>query len=108
MDRGGPRRESVLNFQPYLDREVRIKFAGGREIQGVLKGYDNLANFVLDQTIEFIRDSEDQYKVTDATRKLGLIVSRGTAVMTISLADGLQEVDNPYSDESDDQEGENA
>jgi len=31
---------------------VRIKFNGGREVFGILKGHDNVANLVLDETEE--------------------------------------------------------
>lgn len=32
-----------------------MKFAGGREAEGILKGYDPLLNLVLDNTKEFLR-----------------------------------------------------
>lgn len=32
-----------------------MKFAGGREAAGILKGYDPLLNLVLDNTTEFLR-----------------------------------------------------
>ena len=32
-----------------------ILYKGGREVDGVLKGYDKLDNLVLDDCIEFIR-----------------------------------------------------
>lgn len=32
-----------------------MKFAGGREAEGILKGYDPLLNLVLDNTKEYLR-----------------------------------------------------
>lgn len=46
---------SVLDLQKYLDQGVRVKLQGGREVHGVLKGFDPLVNVVLDECIEFIR-----------------------------------------------------
>jgi U6 snRNA-associated Sm-like protein LSm7 len=34
---------------------IRVKFSGGREAAGVLKGYDPLLNLVLDDTTEYLR-----------------------------------------------------
>ena len=45
----------VLDLQKYLDQGVRVKLQGGREVHGVLKGFDPLVNVVLDECIEFIR-----------------------------------------------------
>lgn len=35
-----------------MDKEIRVKFQGGREVVGVLKGYDQLQNLVLDEVRE--------------------------------------------------------
>ncbi|CAD5187206.1 unnamed protein product [Musa acuminata subsp. malaccensis] len=44
-------------------------------------GYDQLLNLVLDKATEFLRDPDDPLKTTDQTRRLGLIICRGPAVM---------------------------
>lgn len=49
------KKESIVDLSKYLDKAVRVKFQGGREAQGVLKGYDPLLNLVLDNTTEFLR-----------------------------------------------------
>jgi small nuclear ribonucleoprotein (snRNP)-like protein len=38
-----------------MDSVVRVKCIGGRELQGILRGYDDLVNVVLDECDEFIR-----------------------------------------------------
>lgn len=38
-----------------MEKSIRVKFAGGREAAGILKGYDPLLNLVLDNTTEFLR-----------------------------------------------------
>ena len=96
---------SVLDLSKYMDQSVRVKFMGGREVVGVLKGYDALLNLVLDDTKEFLKDPDDPYKLLDETRSLGLTVSRGTSVMLVCPTDGFEEIANPFlQDEGDEGE----
>ncbi|XP_068666458.1 sm-like protein LSM7 isoform X3 [Aristolochia californica] len=88
------RKETVLDLAKFVDKGVQVKLTGGR--QGTLKGYDQLLNLVLDEAVEFLRDADDPLKTTDQTRRLGLIVCRGTAVMLVSPTDGTDEIANPF------------
>ena len=86
---------------------------------GILKGYDQLLNLVLDGTIEHMQGrytfskfvatvdcsiqtnfdtaaSDDPFKITDETRNLGLVVCRGTAVVLICPADSMETIANPF------------
>ncbi|CCO28379.1 U6 snRNA-associated Sm-like protein LSm7 [Rhizoctonia solani AG-1 IB] len=47
-----PRREAILDLSKYQDERIRVKFTGGRQVTGVLKGYDQLLNLVLDDVQE--------------------------------------------------------
>ena len=58
------KKESILDLSRFIDKQIRVKFAGGRECSGLLKGYDPLLNIVLDDTIEYLRDPDDAYKLT--------------------------------------------
>ena len=98
-------KQSVLDLSKYMDQSVRVKFMGGREVVGVLKGYDALLNLVLDDTKEFLKDPDDPYKLLDETRNLGLTVNRGTSVMLVCPTEGLEEIANPFLQEGD-EEGE--
>ena len=169
-----PQKPQVLDLAKHLDKAVTVKFQGGREVSGVLKGFDPLVNLVLDEAVETLRgvllvlliaphtgqgrptgrlavrppalpaasaptlsafasfsfyvgshsvfltayvravfvfdlfltfavshvprvqDPEDPYRLTDKTRKLGLLVCRGTGVMIISPVDGTEEIANPF------------
>ncbi len=42
-------------------------------------------------------DPDDPLRVTDATRALGLVVLRGTAVMVVAPLDGTEEIANPFA-----------
>jgi U6 snRNA-associated Sm-like protein LSm7 len=46
-------------------------------------------------------DPFDPYKLTDATRALGLTVARGTAVMMVCPVDGTHEIANPFLQQDD-------
>ena len=91
------KKESILELTKFLEKSIRVKFAGGREASGVLKGFDPLLNIVLDNTIEYLRDPDDPYKLTDDTRPLGLVVCRGPNVMMISPQEGMEPIANPFA-----------
>jgi U6 snRNA-associated Sm-like protein LSm7 len=75
-----------------------VKFVGGREVTGILKGSDGLTNLVLDQCDELLRDPEDPYGgLTGQKRFLGLVVCRGTSLMLITPADGSEPIENPFA-----------
>ena len=50
-----PPKETVLDLARFIDRGVRVKLSGGREVTGTLKGYDQLLNLVLDEAIEHLQ-----------------------------------------------------
>ena len=71
-----PKREAILDLAKYVNERIRVKFTGGREgrpvlhsatltralmpalVTGVLKGYDQLLNLVLDEVQENLHDGE--------------------------------------------------
>jgi U6 snRNA-associated Sm-like protein LSm7 len=65
-------------------------------VVGILKGYDQLLNLVLDETEESMRDPEDSLALSGEKRNLGLIVCRGIAVMLVSPMDGTEPIENPF------------
>lgn len=42
----------------------RVKFAGGREVDGILKGFDKLDNLVLDDCVEYLRGTTITITIT--------------------------------------------
>eukprot|EP00992_Anisonema_acinus_P014533 TRINITY_DN9338_c0_g1_i3.p1 TRINITY_DN9338_c0_g1~~TRINITY_DN9338_c0_g1_i3.p1 ORF type:complete len:115 (+),score=31.80 TRINITY_DN9338_c0_g1_i3:47-391(+) len=105
---GKPKKEAILNLEKHTDRPVHVKFSGGREVTGILKGFDTALNLVLDETREYLRDLDDHYKrrlvedpddpssLVEETRYLGIVVCRGTAVMCIMPYEGTEEIANPF------------
>lgn len=45
-------------------------------------------------------DPDDQFKILDETRKLGLVVCRGTAVVLLCPADTMEAIPNPFIQET--------
>lgn len=85
-----------MNLEKYIDQHVSVKFQGGREVRGILKGFDQLINVVLDDCVECLRDPADPYRATSETRRLGLVVCRGLQVSLVSPMDGMEEIENPF------------
>ena len=69
-----PKREAILDLSKYTNERIRVKFTGGREgatsfilgcgadvhssnlvVTGVLKGFDQLLNLVLDDVEEILQ-----------------------------------------------------
>ncbi|KAF1952257.1 U6 snRNA-associated Sm-like protein LSm7 [Byssothecium circinans] len=90
-----PKKENILDLGKYMDKRITVKFTGGREVIGTLKGYDQLMNLVLDEVKEAMADDEGNIRY----RKLGLIVARGTLLVVISPVDGSEEIANPFIQE---------
>ena len=98
----------MIDLAPYVDRKIRVKFVGGREVTGILKGADQICNLVLDEAIEILRgkfhflpcliDAKDPYVLSSETRKLGVMMARGPTVMAICNEEGFVEVENPYAE----------
>ncbi|KAI0055447.1 U6 snRNA-associated Sm-like protein LSm7 [Artomyces pyxidatus] len=85
-----PKREAILDLSKYVNERIRVKFTGGREVTGILKGYDQLLNLVLDEVQEEVQDPEPH------VRTLGLTVLRGPTITLLSPVDGLEEIANPF------------
>ena len=66
-------------------------------VTGVLKGFDQLMNLVLDDVKETLRDEEGN----ESTRELGLTVARAPLVTLISPVEGMEEIANPFLGDED-------
>ncbi|PUU83690.1 hypothetical protein B9Z19DRAFT_1071913 [Tuber borchii] len=85
-------REAILDLAKFMDKAITVKFNGGREVMGILKGYDQLMNLVLDDVKENLRDEDGN----ETTRELGLVVARGPMLTLISPMDGSEQIENPF------------
>uniref|UniRef100_A0A1A8L774 LSM7 homolog, U6 small nuclear RNA associated n=4 Tax=Nothobranchius TaxID=28779 RepID=A0A1A8L774_9TELE len=62
-DKEKKKKESIFDLSKYIDKTIRVKFQGGREASGVLKGFDPLLNLVLDGTIEYMRGKKTKTQI---------------------------------------------
>jgi U6 snRNA-associated Sm-like protein LSm7 len=68
-----------MDYSYLIDKSITVHFAGGREIVGILKGFDQVSNLVMDNVWEVFRDKENHSKEL-SRRELGLIIVRGPNV----------------------------
>ncbi|OII72611.1 U6 snRNA-associated SM-like protein LSM7 [Cryptosporidium andersoni] len=85
--------KSILDLSKFLNKEIRVKICGGRDVTGILRGYDGVTNIVLDDTKEFLLDLTN---TTSEQRDLGLLVVRGTSILMIAPLDGSEYIENPF------------
>uniref|UniRef100_A0A8C8ZAL2 LSM7 homolog, U6 small nuclear RNA and mRNA degradation associated n=1 Tax=Prolemur simus TaxID=1328070 RepID=A0A8C8ZAL2_PROSS len=109
-DKEKKKKESILDLSKYIDKTIRVKFQGGREASGILKGFDPWGHCLEalqpgplgpPQPLSVPPDPDDQYKLTEDTRQLGLVVCRGTSVVLICPQDGMEAIPNPFIQQQD-------
>merc|ERR1711907_793213 len=89
------------NLNSLINKNIRVKFFGGKEIHGILKGYDHLMNLVIDYSEEYqLENIKNTYDNLDSKRKLGLIIIRGNAFMMLAPANQFHETINPFYTET--------
>ena len=62
-----------------MDLRVDLRMNGDRRIAGIMKGYDQYMNIVLDEAIEIAKPTSGK-DAADQNRNLGMIVIRGASV----------------------------
>lgn len=89
-----PKRGPIIDLEPVLNKKVYVKVSGGREIEGILSGYDQLMNLVIeDATIK--TPSYISYSKQDEEIKLNKIVIIGRLLVSLEPMDGYEVIDNP-------------
>ena len=58
-----------------MDKKLSIKLNGNRRVSGVLRGFDQYMNLVLDEAVEEVSASE--------RHEIGMVVLRGNSVVII-------------------------
>ena len=92
-------KESLIRLKELENKEIVVKFNGGREIWGQLRSWDKSMNLSMSATTEVL---EVQGK-EEVTRNLGAVIVKGSQIHSISLKDGYTIIDNPFEG---DEEGE--
>ncbi|KAJ3444320.1 u6 snRNA-associated sm-like protein lsm7 [Anaeramoeba flamelloides] len=84
----------VFDLEDYFDKKVHIRFLEGREVSGVLKGYDSNSNCVLDQAIEYLTDANGNLLQPPQIMFLGLMFCKGSSITSIFPEEGSTIIEN--------------
>ena len=60
-------KEVNVNLKAYLNKVITVKLNGNRRVEGVLRGYDQLMNIVLENAFEVI-DENDKHEMGKVVR----------------------------------------
>ncbi len=64
-----------------MEKKLNIRLNANRTVRGVLRGYDEFMNLVLDNTEEIVSEGE--------VNELGMVVIRGNSIVEIESLDRL-------------------
>ena len=79
------------DLRKFMDLRVDLRINADRRIAGIMKGYDQYMNIVLDEAIEIAKPGANQAKAVEVTnRDLGMIVIRGASVQLWENLDKVQ------------------
>jgi small nuclear ribonucleoprotein G len=74
---GGP------DLKRYMDKKLTLKINGNRVVRGVLRGYDQFMNIVLDEAVEVREKAAEE-------QSIGMIVIRGNSVIRFEVLDPVK------------------
>lgn len=64
----------------FMDKKLSVKMNSNRHVTGVLRGFDQFMNLVLDATVD------EKGKV-----ELGMVVIRGNSIITMEALEAIEE-----------------
>eukprot|EP00286_Rhodomonas_abbreviata_P011872 CAMPEP_0181326782 /NCGR_PEP_ID=MMETSP1101-20121128/21708_1 /TAXON_ID=46948 /ORGANISM="Rhodomonas abbreviata, Strain Caron Lab Isolate" /LENGTH=78 /DNA_ID=CAMNT_0023435311 /DNA_START=13 /DNA_END=249 /DNA_ORIENTATION=+ len=71
--KGGP------DLKKFMDKRVTLKLNANRQVSGVLRGFDQFMNVVLDHTVEHVSAHEKN--------EIGMVVVRGNSIAMVECVD---------------------
>ena len=90
------KRKQILDLKGQLGKKVRVTFQGGREVVGVLKGYDDMVNMVLEDCVEYLLD-ETTGNIGNMARNIPNLICRGPQVTLVAPEEGFAQISNPFT-----------
>ena len=64
-----------------MDKRINLRINGGRQVEGVLCGFDPFMNLVLDNSIEYTKQGHQ--------KEIGMCVIRGNSVVMLEARDRI-------------------
>ncbi|XP_011453862.1 small nuclear ribonucleoprotein G-like [Crassostrea angulata] len=68
-------------LKKYMEKKINLKLNGGRQIQGILRGFDPFMNLVVDECIEETKLGE--------RNQIGMVVVRGNSIILLEALDRI-------------------
>ncbi|KAK4685220.1 small nuclear ribonucleoprotein G, partial [Tremellales sp. Uapishka_1] len=75
-------RPAQPELKKFMDRKLYLHLQGGREVSGVLRGFDMFLNLVLEQAHEELGGGQ--------RKPVGMVVIRGNSVSSMELLDSMR------------------
>ena len=75
-------RPAQPELKKFMDRRLYIHLQGGRQVSGVLRGFDMFLNLVVDQAYEELGAGQ--------RKPAGMVVIRGNSVTAMELIDSMR------------------
>lgn len=69
-------------LKKFMDKRLQLRLNGGRNVTGVLRGFDPFMNLVVDDGIEKRKDG--------STAPVGMVVVRGNSILMIEALERIQ------------------
>ncbi len=100
-------KESIINYDYLKNKQVILKFTSGREVEGIMKGYDQIGSVVLDDANEILEgeivmnntnideNNKDIYYNRNK-RFLGFIYARGPSIAVLIPKESSNILENPF------------
>eukprot|EP00295_Goniomonas_pacifica_P007499 CAMPEP_0175821384 /NCGR_PEP_ID=MMETSP0107_2-20121207/9109_1 /TAXON_ID=195067 ORGANISM="Goniomonas pacifica, Strain CCMP1869" /NCGR_SAMPLE_ID=MMETSP0107_2 /ASSEMBLY_ACC=CAM_ASM_000203 /LENGTH=76 /DNA_ID=CAMNT_0017133765 /DNA_START=23 /DNA_END=253 /DNA_ORIENTATION=+ len=73
--KGGP------ELKKFMDKRLSLKLNANRHVTGLLRGYDQFMNVVLDETTEHVSATEQN--------QIGMVVIRGASIVMIECLERI-------------------
>jgi len=68
-------------LKKFMDKRINLRINGGRQVEGVLCGFDPFMNIVLDNSIEYTKQGHQ--------KEIGMVVIRGNSVVMLEARDRI-------------------
>eukprot|EP00416_Gambierdiscus_australes_P030417 CAMPEP_0171090578 /NCGR_PEP_ID=MMETSP0766_2-20121228/31946_1 /TAXON_ID=439317 /ORGANISM="Gambierdiscus australes, Strain CAWD 149" /LENGTH=115 /DNA_ID=CAMNT_0011548587 /DNA_START=60 /DNA_END=405 /DNA_ORIENTATION=- len=71
------------DLRKFMEKRLDLKLTANRHVVGILRGYDQFMNIVLDNTVEIVSPTEKN--------EIGMVVIRGNSIMMWECLDRVKE-----------------
>lgn len=68
-------------LKKYMEKKINLKLNGGRQITGILRGFDPFMNLVVDECLEETKLGE--------RNQIGMVVVRGNSIILLEALDRI-------------------